>query len=341
MPAGPDDASLVFAIRAGRAVSAPACLSRRAVVCGFGALALTGCSSAPPPGGPVAAAGAQTQSPLMSLFAGPKVTSVSGQLVAAAGLNPSISGRPSPLTVRLYELSSLTAFDNADFISLYQGDKATLAAEMLARDDIVLAPGETRPYARNLNPALDCRSGHDMAFHCDAFQFLNDPVILRKAYPKLDADLARHGTSLLELSKLDCVRLMRRDREALDLNCQSDLDVSTAFGEASDGATARVISWCLLKTVSVARRIVTDRLHVAIAAALLERPCELLDNAYNKNRSVYEHSLSGFPNLSFNRVLALPLPDQPPPRQRSFLGILRRNARIFVRKHFSGEEVAQ
>jgi len=152
MPAGPDDASLVFAIRAGRAASAPACLSRRAVVCGFGALALTGCSSAPPPGGPVAAAGAQTQSPLMSLFAGPKVTSVSGQLVAAAGLNPSISGRPSPLTVRLYELSSLTAFDNADFISLYQGDKATLAAEMLARDDIVLAPGETRPYARNLNP---------------------------------------------------------------------------------------------------------------------------------------------------------------------------------------------
>lgn len=100
----------------------------------------------------MAAAGAQTQSPLMSLFAGPKVTSVSGQLVAAADLNPSVSGRPSPLTVRLYELTSLTAFGNADFITLYQSDKATLAAEMLARDDIVLAPGETRPYARNLNP---------------------------------------------------------------------------------------------------------------------------------------------------------------------------------------------
>ncbi len=196
-------------------------------------------------------------------------------------------------------------------------------------------------HARTLNPALDCRSGHDMAFHCDAFQFLNDPVILRKAYPKLDADLARHGTSLLELSKLDCVRFMRRDREALDLTRQSDLDVSTAFGEASDGATARVISWCMLKTVSVARRIVTDRLHVAIAAALLDRPCELLDNAYNKNRSVYEHSLSGFPNLSFNRILAFPLPDQPPPRQRSLLGNLRRNARKFVRKHFTGEEVAR
>ncbi len=196
-------------------------------------------------------------------------------------------------------------------------------------------------HARNLNPALDCRSGHDMAFHCDAFQFLNDPTVIRTASSKLDADLARRGTSLLELSKLDCVRFMRRDREALDLNCQSDLDVSTAFGGASDSASARVISWCLLKTVSVARRIVTDRLHVAIAAALLEQPCELLDNAYNKNRSVYEHSLSGFPNLSFRRVLAHALPDQPPPRQRSRLGNLRRNARDFVRKHFPGAEVAQ
>lgn len=196
-------------------------------------------------------------------------------------------------------------------------------------------------HVRNLNPALDCRSGHDMAFHCDPLQFLNDPIIMQEASWKLDADLAGHGTSLLELSKLDSVRFMRRDCEALDLNCQSDLDVSTAFGEASDDASARVISWCLLKTVSVARRIITDRLHVAIAAALLKRPCELLDNAYNKNRSVYEHSLAGFPNLSFKRVLALPLPDQPPPRQRSLLGNLRRNARKYLRKHIAGEDIAQ
>lgn len=196
-------------------------------------------------------------------------------------------------------------------------------------------------HARNLNPELDCRTGHDMAFHCDPVQFLNDPAISRIASWKLDADLARHGTSLLELSKRGCVRFMRRDREALDLSCQSDLDVSTAFGEASDGAAACVISWCLLKTVSVARRIVTDRLHVAVAAALLGRPCELLDNAYNKNRSVYEHSLAAFPHLDFRRVFALPLPDQPPPRRKSLFGHLRRNARNLVRKCMSGQEVVQ
>ena len=40
-----------------------------------------------------------------------------------------------------------------------------------------------------------------------------------------------------------------------------------------------------------ARRIVTNRLHSAIAGAVLGKPTELLPNSYHKNRSVWEHSL--------------------------------------------------
>lgn len=148
MPAGTDDAI----VRAAPVRCVPVRASRRAFLCTGGAAMLAACSSAPPPGGPVAAAGAQAQSPLMALLSGPKNTSVSGQLVAAVDLNPSVSARPSPLVVRLYELSALTAFDQADFLSLYQADRATLGKELLARDDLVLAPGQTRVYARNLHP---------------------------------------------------------------------------------------------------------------------------------------------------------------------------------------------
>ena len=81
--------------------------------------------------------------------------SVSGNLVAAATLNPSVTQRPSPLRLRVYELKSDTAFKQADFMALYQADQATLGAELVARDELTLQPGESRVYARTL--AADTR----------------------------------------------------------------------------------------------------------------------------------------------------------------------------------------
>jgi type VI secretion system protein VasD len=81
----------------------------------------------------------------------PKVTSVSGNLVASADLNPSVSQRPSPLLLRVYELKSAAAFNQADFMALYQGDAAALGAEMVAREELTLQPGESRPMNKPLN----------------------------------------------------------------------------------------------------------------------------------------------------------------------------------------------
>ncbi len=71
--------------------------------------------------------------------------------VAGADLNPSASGRPSPLTVRLYELSADAAFNRADFLSVYQGEAAALGGDLVAREEFVLQPGETRKLQRTLN----------------------------------------------------------------------------------------------------------------------------------------------------------------------------------------------
>ncbi|WP_374568573.1 type VI secretion system lipoprotein TssJ [Ideonella sp.] len=82
----------------------------------------------------------------------PKPTKVSGTVVATATVNPSASMRPSPLMLRVYELKTATAFNGADFMSLYQRDQAELAAELVAREEMTLAPGESKPWAKMLSP---------------------------------------------------------------------------------------------------------------------------------------------------------------------------------------------
>ncbi|HEY1127907.1 MAG TPA: type VI secretion system lipoprotein TssJ [Roseateles sp.] len=103
---------------------------RRAVVAAGALLVLAGCASLMP--------------------ASP--TRVKGDIQAVDSLNPSVSQRPSPLRLRIYELRADSVFAKADFMSLYEGDRALLAADLVARDEITLQPGEKRPYDKQLNP---------------------------------------------------------------------------------------------------------------------------------------------------------------------------------------------
>ena len=82
----------------------------------------------------------------------PKPTQVVGTLQASPAINPSVSKRPSPLLVRVYELKSATVFSSIDFVSLYQRDQAELGADLLGRDEFMLAPGETRAFTKTLAP---------------------------------------------------------------------------------------------------------------------------------------------------------------------------------------------
>jgi type VI secretion system protein VasD len=94
---------------------------------------LVGCSSAPPP---------------------PKPTSVKALVQAAADVNPDARKRASPLVVRIYELKSAAAFDAADFLSLYDRDQATLAADLVGREEFTMRPGESRPWEKILGPEV-------------------------------------------------------------------------------------------------------------------------------------------------------------------------------------------
>lgn len=63
---------------------------------------------------------------------------------AATNVNPTESGRTSPIRVRIYELKEAVAFTEADYFSLDTADKITLGADLLAKDDFILRPGESR-----------------------------------------------------------------------------------------------------------------------------------------------------------------------------------------------------
>jgi hypothetical protein len=70
---------------------------------------------------------------------------------------------------------------------------------------------------------------------------------------------------------------------------------------AGDPAATRWSAHRLLAILDRAAVVHTDRLHVAIGAALLGKRVRLHPGCYDKNRSVYEHSLRArFPSVSFH-----------------------------------------
>lgn len=69
------------------------------------------------------------------------LTKLNLKLTASDQLNPDLHGRPSPIVVRLMALKHPVAFENADFFSLYERAKESLAVDLLASEELELRPG--------------------------------------------------------------------------------------------------------------------------------------------------------------------------------------------------------
>ena len=82
----------------------------------------------------------------------PPPTIIQVSLDAQANVNPDARGRPSPVVVRFYELKTPANFNAADFFSLFDRDKETLAADMLSRDEFQLMPGDKKQFQRPTQP---------------------------------------------------------------------------------------------------------------------------------------------------------------------------------------------
>ncbi|GAA5644308.1 MULTISPECIES: type VI secretion system lipoprotein TssJ [Vibrio] len=64
---------------------------------------------------------------------------------AASNINPNVEGKPSPVELRIYQLTDSQAFNQADFIQIYNDEQGVLKAELLlARQLASVLPGESR-----------------------------------------------------------------------------------------------------------------------------------------------------------------------------------------------------
>lgn len=101
-------------------------------------LMLSGCASAPTPEPP------------------PPPTIVNLQIETAADINPDASGKPSPVMLRIYELREVSAFNAADFFALFDKEQATLAADLVHKQEMLIKPGETK--SLTMQPGADVRN---------------------------------------------------------------------------------------------------------------------------------------------------------------------------------------
>lgn len=82
----------------------------------------------------------------------PKPIEVEGNISAAAELNPDYNGRSSPVVIRVYQLRSASAFQTADFFTIYDEESAALGKDLIFREELELQPGESREYKREMDP---------------------------------------------------------------------------------------------------------------------------------------------------------------------------------------------
>nr|VFK27523.1 MAG: type VI secretion system protein VasD [Candidatus Kentron sp. MB]VFK32083.1 MAG: type VI secretion system protein VasD [Candidatus Kentron sp. MB]VFK75651.1 MAG: type VI secretion system protein VasD [Candidatus Kentron sp. MB] len=73
-----------------------------------------------------------------------------GNIVVSQDANPDVNGRPSPITIRIYQLRSAERFKNADFSALSDNDDAVLEDDLLFKEEMDAHPGTSIPFKREL-----------------------------------------------------------------------------------------------------------------------------------------------------------------------------------------------
>ncbi len=74
----------------------------------------------------------------------PPPTLVKASIAASTDANAGANGVGAPVALRIYQLVSPAGFSGAQFFPLFDKDAATLKDDLVKRDDVLLAPGQSR-----------------------------------------------------------------------------------------------------------------------------------------------------------------------------------------------------
>lgn len=124
-----------------------------------------------------------------------------------------------------------------------------------------------------------------------SFKALN-ALVPKRENIHLDHDLAFHNdVSPWMMEGHGEINCFRTDKEAIGrLLPEKNFDLS--------GMGRQTQKTLLLDILKNFKTVNTDRLHVAIAAAMLEKNVRMFANSYHKLSSVYDYSLKKYPNVS-------------------------------------------
>ena len=135
---------------------------------------------------------------------------------------------------------------------------------------------------------------HDMAFR------MNKNIFNEKTF------ISDYDRQILEEinEKLKRINQMpyflRQDDESI-FHEQTDLDLSRCMGLSEHSSEKHILSWgklmlCILDTFDT---LITDRLHIGVAALLMNKNIFWLDNSYKKISGIYNQTLKDHPHINF------------------------------------------
>jgi len=99
-------------------------------------------------GGLVACTGAALAGGCSSGPPAAKTTSLEFAIEADQEINVNENGDPSPIVIRVYELKTKNAFEQASFFELLDNDTAKLGGDLVAKREFEVKPGEKSSFTR-------------------------------------------------------------------------------------------------------------------------------------------------------------------------------------------------
>ena len=73
------------------------------------------------------------------------------ELAAKHNINPDSNGRPSPVVIYVFELTSSTVFESQDFFSIYENYDTVLGPDLVNKYEISLTPGQEEVYHASMS----------------------------------------------------------------------------------------------------------------------------------------------------------------------------------------------
>jgi len=186
---------------------------------------------------------------------------------------------------------------------------ADLLAELGPNVTLLCRDQPSLEHVRAAAPGVQVLAAHDLVLHLDVAALRRQArrrfLPLVSSFAQARRNLRRRWRGLrYDRRNRACAGELfafRTDREvgAGQVVPGANFDASIEYiSDDMSPALALEATWRLLDFLGRYRVVHTDRLHVAILAALLGKAVRLHDNSYGKNRVVYEQSLRHFPGVT-------------------------------------------